>query len=169
MLNIFIIVNTADPFEILLNALAFKFVIELDEKCVESRWWDRDKRWITAGAVELVLQHTLKFRAISNAEVFSRKTGIDLRELQSVLKLRGNEDRLFCNREVARKDANDLCLMSSDEAVKYLCKTVAIEMSNYEAIQEYQKRSVSFGFFAPYVRLMFGIRGGGVFNRYGVV
>lgn len=61
MLNIFVIINTAEVIEIVLNALAFIFIARIDEDIAQSGWYDPDKRWLTAGAMETAMQGALLF------------------------------------------------------------------------------------------------------------
>ena len=61
MLNIFVIINTNEVIEIVLNALAFIFVAQIDEDIARSGWYDPDKRWLTAGAMETAMQGVFLF------------------------------------------------------------------------------------------------------------
>jgi hypothetical protein len=45
VLNIYVILNTDEPIEIVLNALAFTFIARMDEDLVKSGWYDPEKRW----------------------------------------------------------------------------------------------------------------------------
>jgi len=46
VVNVQNIIQAADPFEVLLNALALEFVGQIDEEFANSKWWDNDRRWI---------------------------------------------------------------------------------------------------------------------------
>ena len=52
MLNIYIILSTEDVIDVVLNALAFIFIAQIDEDVAKTGWYDGDKRWLTAGAMQ---------------------------------------------------------------------------------------------------------------------
>jgi len=54
--NLYMIFHTNDILDVILNSLAIEFVHQLDEGFVESNWYDPKKRFIKAGAINLVLQ-----------------------------------------------------------------------------------------------------------------
>ena len=162
MLNIFIIINTDDAFEILLNALAFEFVIQLDNAFVQSVWWDPGHRWIMAGSMEIVLQSVILQSALSSAERFAESFHVT-KEL--ALRVGAGDPHLFRNYSVAEKDVASTKFMTNDETVKFLCKKVALETNNKEAIVEYQKPRVFFGCILSFIKHI-GYKGGGVFDRY---
>ena len=45
VLNIYVILNTDEAIEIVLNALAFTFIARIDEDLTKSGWYDPEKRW----------------------------------------------------------------------------------------------------------------------------
>lgn len=56
------ILFTEDVIEIVLNALAFIFIAKIDEELANSGWYDPDKRWLTAGAMQTAMQGRFDFR-----------------------------------------------------------------------------------------------------------
>ena len=56
MLNIFVILNTNEVIEIVLNSLAFIFIARIDEDVAKAGWYDTNKRWLTAGTMQAGLQ-----------------------------------------------------------------------------------------------------------------
>ena len=68
VLNIYVILSTEDAIEVVLNALAFIFIAQIDEDLAKTGWYDGDKRWLTAGAMQtamLGMCSMLFFMAIS--------------------------------------------------------------------------------------------------------
>ena len=55
MLNIYIILETDDVIEVVLNALAFIFIAQIDEDLAKTGWYDADNRWLTAGAMQIAM------------------------------------------------------------------------------------------------------------------
>eukprot|EP00957_Ditylum_brightwellii_P106155 8098054-Ditylum_brightwellii.AAC.1 len=51
-MNIYIIINSDDALDIILNSLAFEFILSLDEEVVTSSWYDPRRRWLIAGSIE---------------------------------------------------------------------------------------------------------------------
>lgn len=45
MLNVYVLLNTEEAIEIILNALAFTFIARIDEDLTKSYWYDPEKRW----------------------------------------------------------------------------------------------------------------------------
>ena len=45
MLNIYVLLNTGEAIEIVLNALAFTFIARIDEDIICSDWYDPERRW----------------------------------------------------------------------------------------------------------------------------
>jgi hypothetical protein len=58
--------------EMMLDAIAVKFILELDEEFASSEWWDPNRRWIRAGAMELILGNTLRKSVLENPESFAK-------------------------------------------------------------------------------------------------
>lgn len=163
MLNMFIIINTDDAFEILLNALAFEFVINLDEAFVESVWWDPNRRWIMAASMELVVQSVVLQSALSNARLFAETFGMNQ---ESVLAAASGDPYLFKNANQSAQDQVDSKYMNNDEIVKHLCLKAAIEANNEAAITEYKKPRVYFGWIVKSIKWLLGHKDGGAFDRY---
>ncbi len=45
MLNIYVLLNTNEAIELILNALAFTFIARMDEDITKGFWYDPEKRW----------------------------------------------------------------------------------------------------------------------------
>mmetsp|Transcript_25110 Transcript_25110/g.27667 ORF Transcript_25110/g.27667 Transcript_25110/m.27667 type:complete len:775 (+) Transcript_25110:170-2494(+) len=60
ILNMLILINIADPFEIIGSVLFFSFLMDLDENIVCTTWFDDGKRFFKAGVVGLILQSTIE-------------------------------------------------------------------------------------------------------------
>ena len=60
--NIAIIYFSNQVIDIILNALAIEFVSQLDELVVGSSWWDKDYRYLKAGAIEMVIRRYVKLQ-----------------------------------------------------------------------------------------------------------
>mmetsp|Transcript_12718 Transcript_12718/g.29561 ORF Transcript_12718/g.29561 Transcript_12718/m.29561 type:complete len:377 (+) Transcript_12718:402-1532(+) len=163
MLNMFIMINTDDAFEILLNALAFEFIVSFDEEFVDSPWWDPKRRWIMAGAMELVLQDVLLRRALANATLFAEEFDVSVEAIKEAC---DGDPHVLRNPHVASRDQNDTDFMHNDEVVKHLCRQVALDMKNKEAIIEYEKPRIYFGRLMKHYKYLLGHRtGGGIFDR----
>lgn len=167
MLNVLVIINTNSAFEIILNALAFEFVIDLDHEFAKSNWWDADKRWIRAGAIELILQNTINKRMLKSKDRFSTDYHVPLDELTDLFKDTNGRSggKLLKDKTVAAKDIQNEKFMTNDEKVKFQCKKISHELQNKHAIDEYEKHPVDFGISQRIVRYITGQKGGGVFNR----
>jgi hypothetical protein len=161
VINILIVINTDDAFEILLNALAFEFIIELDELFPKSRWWDPDRRWISAGSLELVIQDLLDTRALSSPEKFCKRFTID----KDILRSRIPDPYLLKNKKAALKDIQDPAYMSRDERIKFRCKTLSHALNNKNAIEEYEKPTIHIGILIKILSHFIDIDGMGMFEK----
>lgn len=108
------------------------------------------------------MQEVLQKRVLSNAKAFSDAFGIPVEEVEEAADY---DRKLLMNRDVAARDQQDPTFMSSDEIVKSLCLRVALETRNKEAIKEYQQPVRYFGRLMKELKKLFGVKGGGVFDR----
>jgi hypothetical protein len=58
VLNIYVILFADDTISVVLDALAFIFIAQIDEEVAHSGWYDKNFRWLTAGAMEAAMQST---------------------------------------------------------------------------------------------------------------
>ena len=70
VINLVNILNSANPTDVILNALALEFVIAVDEIYASSVWWDPDSRWLKAGIMELYIQSIFEFRVFNSSRLF---------------------------------------------------------------------------------------------------
>jgi len=144
--NVFLILNTNQALEVLLNALAFVFIAKIDEEIVKSSWYDPQNRWITAGTIEVVMANTIRFRSLASPSLFSAKYGV---ARQSLIDACGEDENLFKNREVADSDAEDVKYLTNEERVLHLFRDVAKERGNMNALDEYRKPMKYFSRMGP--------------------
>jgi len=142
MLNIYVILSTKDVIEVVLNSLAFIFIDRIDEDVAKSGWYDHDKRWLTAGAIETGLQATVQLRVLASPKLFSEK--FDIHE-ELILTVCDDDSSLLCNHRIAGIDTNDPQYMTTEERIQLICGKVAQDSKNRYAIEEYKKRPVYFG------------------------
>jgi hypothetical protein len=161
VINILIVINTDNAFEIVLNALAFEFIIELDELFLKTTWWDPDRRWISAGSLELVMQDLLIKRTLSSPEKFCKRFNID----KTILQSRIPDPNLLKNKETALRDIQDPVYMTRDERIKFRCKTLAHALNNKNAIEEYKKPTIYLGILTQILSYFIKIDGLGIFER----
>jgi hypothetical protein len=153
MLNIYIILFTEDAIEVVLNALAFIFIARIDEDLAQTDWYDPDKRWLTAGSIEAAMQGVIRLRVLSSTTLFSQH--FDIHE-ELLLRICDGDPNLFWNAKLARIDATDPAFMSNVEQINLMCAKCAQETKNINAIEEYTKQSVHFGFIETVVAYIFG-------------
>uniref|UniRef100_A0A7S4R4B5 Uncharacterized protein n=1 Tax=Ditylum brightwellii TaxID=49249 RepID=A0A7S4R4B5_9STRA len=158
--NIYIIIDAESALDVILNALAFEFIIRLDEEITLSDWWDPQKRWITAGTMELIIQNTLRLDCLQSPKLFSKAFNIPEEE---ILEKCDRHPKLFLDEKQALEDENNPIFMNEDEKIKARCKEIAIELGNSNAIKEYEKSPV---YFSLYERYLCCCHGNGMFQRY---
>ena len=163
MLNVYIILHTDKVLDVILNSLAFEFIGRIDEDIAKTLWWDPEQRWITAGAIGIVLQSTVRLNWLKAPDEFSKWFSVCPEELKRLC----NEDpHLLKNDSVAQQDASDLRFMTNDEAVKFRCRVIAREMRNANAMGEYEEPSLLFGFVDRIINRMCGRPHRRIFNRF---
>jgi len=142
MLNIYVILNTDEPIEIVLNALAFTFIARMDEDLVKSGWYDPEKRWATSGCMTVCMQTHLKLSALRSRALFSKQFGIP----EEMLKQVGNGDNKFLeDKGCAKLDSKDPRLMNNEEKIELMCSNIATDTANKSALDEYRKPNMYFG------------------------
>lgn len=161
MLNIFVILYEESAIEIVLNALAFAFIARIDEDLVQSNWYDPDRRWCTAGAINLVMQTSLKLRWLSSTALFSEHFQVPEEKL---LEACGGDSSFLCNATVAKEDSTNLTFMTNAEKMKYMCAVTAERHGNINALNEYRKPRVYFGMIEKLIGKYIGLRP--IFERF---
>lgn len=63
-LNLYILFGTRSVLEILLNCVAVEWIRSIDEGFCKAPWWDRDGRYISAAAVEMVFRNFLDVQSL---------------------------------------------------------------------------------------------------------
>lgn len=63
-LNLYILFGTRSVLEILLNCVAVEWIRSIDEGFCKAPWWDRDGRYISAAAVEMVFRNFLDIQSL---------------------------------------------------------------------------------------------------------
>jgi len=109
-LNLFILFATDSVLEMMLDAIAVKFILELDEDFAASEWWDPNKRWIRGGALELVLGTTLRKSHLDSTPSFVKYFGVSAEDCKKVW---GESKHGFKNEALAACDSTDS---------KYVCE-----------------------------------------------
>lgn len=143
ILNIFVILYTNQAIEIILNALAFTFIARIDEDVVQSDFYDPKRRWITAGAMQVAMQATIKLRWLESPTLFAKHFDVD----KKLLLQSCDDDRSFlCNRAIARRDEEDPRFMTIIERIEYLTASLSRKTGNKNALEEYFKKPRYFGF-----------------------
>jgi len=164
MVNIFNILQTAQPFEVLLNALALEFVGQIDEEFASSKWWDPERRWMKAAGIKLVLQVHVEKRLLKSKVLFSEKYNLD----KAVLKGIGGGDaksKFMKNKELAAKDAQNYRYMTTEERLNFDLAKLAEESDNKNAQAQFCKKidffgGIDYAILSPFVELR------GVFKQY---
>jgi len=141
-LNIYVLLRTYDTIDVILNALAFVFIAQIDQEIVKSAWWDPKNRWITAGAIEVIMASTVRLNLMASPILFHKKYGIPLDLLEYAC---DTDVTLLLNSGVAIDDALDTDYMTNEERVLLIFREVAEETDNPNAMDEYEKPSIYFG------------------------
>jgi len=64
LVNVAILFMTNSMLDIVLNALAIEFIAQLDEVYVNSAWWDKEFRYLKAGAIEMAIRRYLELQRL---------------------------------------------------------------------------------------------------------
>jgi hypothetical protein len=125
--------------------------------------WDPDKRWITAGAAEVVIRKSLHLSWLKSAKIFSKEFGITE---EALLDACDGDVNLFKNLKVAQKDVVDRTYMTQDEIVYQQCIEAARRTNNKAALQELEKPAVYFGIFDKMFSTLFASKTRGMFEKF---
>ncbi|GMH61152.1 hypothetical protein TrST_g391 [Triparma strigata] len=161
-LNLFIIYNTSDILDVILNALAIEFVHQLDEAFRASAWWDSDDRFIQAGTVELIIQRTLFLNMLKDCKRFAEWIG---EEEDIVMKACGGEGECLYNRKLALEDQENTEFMNGTEAWDWRCAEAAKQLGRKFAVEEYDKPFAYFGWENKLYEVMTGRLDTAIFNK----
>jgi len=140
-INLINILNEANPTDVILNALALEFVFKIDEVYATASWWDPGRRWLKAGVMESFIQSEFNFRVMRSARLFSDRYKIRQKAVEKVC---DNDNSLFYDVDVSRKDGNNPKFMNDSERFEFYCRQKATAMKN-ESFEEFTKPSVIFG------------------------
>jgi len=142
-LNIFILFNTTDATDILLNALAIEFIAELDEEIAAADWWDPERRYIQAGTVELTIRSTLRMHLLEDYREFCRVFEIDENDYQNALSDFRNLS--LVDEQIAHRDAHDVEYAIDEEDSWWIQLTeLASETGNNRAFDFFKGKNTSF-------------------------
>ena len=163
---LFLLGNTDDPIEIILNALAIEFVHSIDEELSVSEWYDPGERWISAGAMELVLRSELRLDYLRNPSKLSLHFDIPMDAMKEELgtNLLGQCNSLR-NASLARKDEVDPEFAFADDKQWLAAAAYAQKRGNAQAVLQYRKPHVTFGA-VEWVWQMCQLTKRGLFRRY---
>ena len=118
MINIHVVLRTKNMIDIILNAIAFQFLADLDELITNPYWWDFKRRWITAGTVEVIMQESILLNSLEFISDFCQNYEINKDE---ILDICGSEI-LLRNAVLASVDEHNLKYLSEEEQLENLCK-----------------------------------------------
>jgi len=142
MLNIYVLLYTYDTTDVILNALAFAFIAQIDQEIVKSDWWDPKNRWVTAGAIEVIMASTVRLNLMASPSLFHKKYEIPIDLLEYAC---DSDNTLLLNSGVARDDAMNTDYLTNEERIMLLFREVAEETDNPNAMDEYEKPRIYFG------------------------
>ena len=143
-LNVFVILHTESVIDVVLNSLAFEFIWQIDEGITKTTWFDPQQRWITAAAIQVVLQQTIQLNWLKNPEEFCARFCVSPDVLDTVC---DGDSGVLKNKRLAEADAENVQFMTAKEKLGYRCRKLAEEMQNPNAIDEYTPPRVRFGVF----------------------
>ena len=110
------ILTNASPLDTLLNSLALEFVFQLDESISGNIWFDSSKRYIMAGAIELIIQEALDTESLMDLQLFSAKYNVPEKTL---LEACSGDHNIFWNKSQAKIDVEDVRFMSKGERIDH--------------------------------------------------
>merc|ERR1719273_1297736 len=159
LINIWILYVTDETADIVLNALAIEFIASLDEEVTSTDVWDEDEgRYMRAGAVELIIQGTLRLQWLKNSRLMQNKFNLPEKGVQ------------LCNARQAQLDEKEtekykLQTTQVDERVFDLCANAAEESNNIEAKDFFEDTIQNFGTVSRMLS-SWGCVKSGIFYRY---
>lgn len=143
---LFILFNTNDVIEIILNALAIEFIHQIDEEISLADWFDAGDRWITGGAIELTIRANIRLDYLSTPSKLCKYYGIDKEKLKEALgtNVTGQSHSLK-NYKLAMKDEQNPEFMNFEDKLWLKCEQYALKSNNTGALKQYKKYQVEFG------------------------
>lgn len=156
-LNILNILKNASPLDTLLNSLALEFVFQIDESISGNIWFDSSKRYIMAGAIELIIQEALDTESLMDLQLFSAKYNVPEKTL---LEACSGDHNIFWNKSQAKIDVEDVRFMSKGERIDHETAQIAREKHNFAAYEDLVKSPAHFS-----IRLWKKNKGG-TFNHF---
>jgi len=164
---LFILFNTTEVLDIILNALAADFIHRIDEEIATEDWFDPDFRWIQAGAVSLVIQSTLRLRVMENPRTFCKMYDIDPAEYVEAMGLKkGSTLPSLRNYSLAHSDDNNPIYKSPDDEAFFLCAQYAKRSNNINAYKQFKKRRTNFSLMDGFVNRVIVTEKFGIFHQY---
>ena len=88
------------------------------------------------------MQTTIDLRSLSSPAIFAETFDVSEEALNAACE---NESSLFQNKRLAEKDSREIDFMSDEERIEFMCGTIAENVGNRNAIEEYKKQKVYFG------------------------
>lgn len=158
---LFILLQTPNVLDLILNALAIDFIAQYDNRIAHSEWWDVDRRWLKAGTIEMVFRNSLCLKTIENPYRLCQKYDIDYKTYSDVL---GGAKPLKSLRQ-ARKDEMNQKFMTKKERVFAAVVKYACDGNLTAVIEEYKKDTVGFGYADTGFSKLFGFAAG-FFTRF---
>lgn len=152
---LFILFNTDEVLDIILNALAAEFIHRIDETIASQEWFDPDQRWIHAAAVELLMQSTLRLRVMESPRSFCKMYNI--RHEDYARAVSGSESgpmHSIRNFAQARKDDRNPKYKSPEDQQFFLCAEYARHTGNREAFRQFKKVVTNFSLFDKFTNLL---------------
>lgn len=156
ILMLFVLFLTSNTVSIILNALAIEFVYNFDKEIARSVWYDPDRRFISAGVIEMVLRSELLLEPLDFSDLLCETYDIDKEDYKREVGGEIQDAAL-----AIMDDANPIYLSPKDRFWD-ACGKVAVEEKNDEAMWQFTESAAYFGVFDAY----FEPRHGGVFKRY---
>lgn len=159
---LFILFNTEEVLDVILNALAADFVHAIDESIAQSSWYDPGERWLKAGAIELVIQANLRLRVMSTPSLFMSSFDISAADYGKVM---GGTRNVVPNAAAARRDENDAQFKTKEDGIFFMAAAFARSVGNDDAWKQFKKRLTPFSL-VDMIGNSLGISQKGAFHRH---
>jgi len=134
--NIFSLLQGSEPLDVLLNAVALEFIVNLDEMYANSSFWDPERRILKAGMVELVIDRFLCKTTLRSPDLFAKKFHLSFHELDRACEY---DQNLFYDAETARRDREDPQYMDSIDRAYMQTIKIARQTNNRRALRSLVK------------------------------
>lgn len=161
MVLLFILFNTPNVLDIILNALAVEFLHEIDEKLADAEWWDGGNRWIRAGTQQLVIQGTLRLQILETVDRTCAEFDIDKERYKEAL---GDNYGPLKAPLVAQRDDQSPEYLGKKERLWYQFAEYAKKQGNDQAYKHFRKSILQFGM-VEYFLYMLGVYRKGQYHR----